>query len=225
MKKLTLILTCLLFIPQINAQTLGSCEHIKKIAKSGDILFISLPGHAFYEKVEKAMNHWATHVGMVLKNDNDELFVSESTYPFSKDTSFCKFVDRAKGKVAVSRLRGIALNSRDLLDLRVSSKKRLGVYYHLGFKLDSSKQFCSKFVWEIYKEALGIEVGKIETFQDILDTHEDPQRREEAIKFFKFWFFHWAIPGSPSIPWERRTVSPKSQYEDSDLKTIYTWEK
>ncbi len=227
MKKLITLFTIFAFNITLtaNAALPGSCAHIKKITKPGDILFISLPGHLFYEQVEKAMNHWASHVGFVLEDDNGELIVTESTYPFSKDTKFCDFVDRAKGKIAVSRLKNKKLSRRDLEELRYSSKERLGIYYHLGFKLRSSKQFCSKFVWEIFQEALGVEIGKVETFQELLDSHPDEASREQAVRFFNVWFFRWAIPFVTNIPWERETVTPKSQYEDKDLKTIWTWER
>jgi len=227
MKKIKLLLTFFFISLTINAQAAlpGSCKHIKSITKPGDILFISLPGHLFYEQVEKAMNHWASHVGFVLEDTNGDFIVTESTYPFSKDTNFCDFVERVKGKIAVSRLKNKRLSKEDLLELRVSSKERLGIYYHLGFKLRSSKQFCSKFVWEIYQEALGIEIGKVETFQELLDSHPDEASREQAVQFFNVWFFRWAIPFISNIPWERETVTPKSQYEDNDLKTIWTWEK
>ncbi|TNE95800.1 MAG: hypothetical protein EP326_14355 [Deltaproteobacteria bacterium] len=226
MKTTKLLITLFFFYVTLSAQaaTPGSCEHIKKITKPGDILFISLPGHLFYEQVEKAMNHWASHVGFVLE-ENGELIVTESTYPFSKDTKFCDFVDRAKGKIAVSRLKNRKLNDRDLEELRYSSKERLGVYYHLGFKLRSSKQFCSKFVWEVFQEALGVEIGKVETFQELLDSHPDQASRDQAVQFFNVWFFRWAIPFVSNIPWDRETVTPKSQYEDRDLKTVWTWEK
>lgn len=36
---------------------------------------------------------------------------------------------------------------------------RLNKFYHTGFKYESSRQFCSKFVFDIYKEALCIPVG------------------------------------------------------------------
>lgn len=202
----------------------GTCSHIKQIAQPGDVLFISLPGHPFYSQIEKAMDFWSGHVGIVLKNELGDLYVSESTYPFSKDTNFCDFVNKAKTKIAVRRLKNKSLSVNDLEDIKAATKTRLGYYYDLGFNLDSSKQFCSKFVYEVFDEALGIEIGKIETFQELLDSHIDTRRRDEARAFFEVWFFRWAIPGIPNIPWERRTVTPKSQYYDHDLTTVYTWE-
>jgi len=169
------------------------------------------------------MNFWSGHVGLVLSNDSGELYVSESTYPFSKDTDFCAFVNKAKQKVGVKRIAGRTLSETDLSMLKEATKSRLGYYYDLGFDYDSSKQFCSKFVYDVLLEALGIELGNIETFQEILDSHEDTQARDDARAFFELWFFRWAIPGIPNIPWERRTITPKSIYYDSKLQTIFSW--
>ncbi len=66
---------------------------------------------------------------------------------------------------------------------------RLNKFYHTGFKYESSRQFCSKFVFDIYKEALCIPVGDIETFEELL--HSNPDAK---LTFWKFWFLG-------SIPW------------------------
>lgn len=60
---------------------------------------------------------------------------------------------------------------------------RLNKFYHTGFKYESSRQFCSKFVFDIYKEALCIPVGDIETFEELL--HSNPDAK---LAFWKFWF-------------------------------------
>lgn len=60
---------------------------------------------------------------------------------------------------------------------------RLNKFYHTGFKYESSRQFCSKFVFDIYKEALCIPVGDIETFEELL--HSNPDAK---LTFWKFWF-------------------------------------
>lgn len=205
------------------AYTPGSCSHLKEIAKPGDVIFISLGNHPFYQQVERAMNHWSGHVGLILKNTQNDLYITESTYPFSKDTEFCQFVNKAKGKVAIRRLKNVSVTEDENQELINASQKRLGIYYHLGFDFDSQKQFCSKFVYEVMQEVLNVEVGSIETFQQLLDSHPNPQDREAAVSFFEAWFFRWAIPGIPNIPWERRTITPKSQYEDIDLYTVYSW--
>jgi len=45
--------------------------------------------------------------------------------------------------------------------------------YHPGFHYASSRQFCSKFVYETYWAALGVEIGTLESFQTILNSLPD----------------------------------------------------
>ncbi|WP_280631733.1 YiiX/YebB-like N1pC/P60 family cysteine hydrolase, partial [Salmonella enterica] len=86
---------------------------------------------------------------------------------------------------------------------------RLNKFYHTGFKYESSRQFCSKFVFDIYKEALCIPVGDIETFEELL--HSNPDAK---LTFWKFWFLG-------SIPWDRKTVTPASLWHHPNLDVIY----
>lgn len=85
---------------------------------------------------------------------------------------------------------------------------RLNKFYHTGFKYESSRQFCSKFVFDIYKEALCIPVGDIETFEELL--HSNPDAK---LAFWKFWFLG-------SIPWDRKTVAPASLWQHPNLELI-----
>ncbi len=85
---------------------------------------------------------------------------------------------------------------------------RLNKFYHTGFKYESSRQFCSKFVFDIYKEALCIPVGDIETFEELL--HSNPDAK---LAFWKFWFLG-------SIPWDRKTVTPASLWQHPNLELI-----
>lgn len=86
---------------------------------------------------------------------------------------------------------------------------RLRKLYHTGFKYESSRQFCSKFVFDIYKEALCIPVGEIETFGELLNSNPNAK-----LTFWKFWFLG-------SIPWERKTVTPASLWHHPGLVLIH----
>ncbi|EJA7649045.1 TPA: YiiX/YebB-like N1pC/P60 family cysteine hydrolase, partial [Escherichia coli] len=68
---------------------------------------------------------------------------------------------------------------------------------------------CSKFVFDIYKEALCIPVGEIETFGELLNSNPNAK-----LTFWKFWFLG-------SIPWERKTVTPASLWHHPGLVLIH----
>lgn len=85
----------------------------------------------------------------------------------------------------------------------------MGRLYGLGFDFDSRWMYCSKFVHRIYREALGLDLGRIQTFRELLD--ENPGAN---LNFWRFWYFG-------RIPWERRTLTPESLYQDEQLFTAF----
>ena len=64
-------------------------------------------------------------------------------------------------------------------------------------------------VFDIYKEALCIPVGEIETFGELLNSNPNAK-----LTFWKFWFLG-------SIPWERKTVTPASLWHHPGLVLIH----
>jgi hypothetical protein len=85
----------------------------------------------------------------------------------------------------------------------------MGKLYGLGFDYYSKRLYCSKFVYDVYQSALNIEVGKKETFKELIEANPEASKT-----FWRFWFFGF-------IPWKRITVTPASQYEDERLETAF----
>jgi len=85
----------------------------------------------------------------------------------------------------------------------------MNVYYNTGFDYCSSGLYCSKFVYEVYRGALGIEVGGVESFSHLLNRNP-----KANLAFWKVWFFG-------KIPWDRQTITPASQFDSAQLET--TW--
>ena len=80
--------------------------------------------------------------------------------------------------------------------------------YHFGFDFDSKRAFCSKLVYEAYLEALGVEVGTLETFQELFNKNPTA-----PANFWRIWFLG-------SIPWHQRTVTTTSQLQSHSWNTI-----
>lgn len=174
----------------------------------GDIVFVHI-GVFFFAKVAKDTGSWTNHVGIVTDISGDEPIICESTIPFSKRTKLSKFIRRSKDhRVAVKRLPQ-PLSAEQKAAIRKAAEKRLGRFYDTGFNLMSRKQFCSRFVYEVMKEALGLEVGKVQTLRVLLD--ENPHA---DMRFWRLWYFG-------RIPWERETVTPASQIHDPRLQTVF----
>lgn len=186
-----------------------NCLELEQKLKNGDLVFLGIDNF-FFKNVAKATNTWVNHVGIAFQKEG-EWVVAESRLPVSTIGDFCSYISRAgTGEVAILRLKHNWTNS-ELEDLWLAAEKRKGILYHQGFDLDSSRQFCSKYVYEIFDEVLGIQIGKVQTFKEILD-----ENTEGSLKFWNIWFFG-------DIPWDRRTITPKSQLDDSKLETVWSW--
>ncbi len=179
--------------------------------KEGDLVFVEI-GNDLFENVAKTQNHWATHVGVALRDSRGQWYVAESTIPVSKETPFCDYIKKgASTRVGVRRLKA-RLTESGVRALKVSARSKMGVPYHLGFKLYSTRQFCSKFVDQVYSEALGLRVGYEQSFRELMD--ETPYPEVEG--FWRRWFLG-------RIPWSRLTVTPGSQYLDPRFVTVFEW--
>ncbi len=176
--------------------------------ETGDIVFTCI-GTSLFRSVSDASRCWCNHVGMITGHNGEDYLVAESRVPFSTVTTLSRFIRRSAGKhYAVKRLKG-GLTEAQKHDVLLQVKPRLHKLYHTGFSYDSSRQFCSKFVFDICHEALSVRVGKIETFGELLQNNPDAR-----LTFWKCWFLG-------SIPWSRRTITPASLWRNTDLVLVY----
>ena len=175
--------------------------------QNGDIVFIATRGFLF-RKVARATGSKASHVGIAFKDPQRGWVVAESAIPRSRYSPLERFLARSDERWFVVRRLGRDLTPDEVQKLRAACDARMGQWYHTGFKFDSARMFCSKFVHEAYREALGLDIGTVETFSELL--HRNP---EEKLGFWKWWFFG-------RIPWARRTITPASQLESPLLRTV-----
>jgi hypothetical protein len=177
--------------------------------QSGDIVFISEP-YPVCRLIATTCQSWDSHVGIIFREPDGRLLVAESRVPFCSYTTLDKFLARSEaGRFAVRRLYA-GLSAEQILKLRAEADRRMGRVYHQGFDFDSPREFCSKFVYGVYRDALGIEIGKLETFRELLSGN--PQA---PVGWWRLWLFGF-------IPWKRRTVTPTSQLRSPLLKTVLT---
>src|SRR5215472_6567720 len=151
--------------------------------RAGDLIFTSIP-NPLYRRVARATGSPASHVGVVFADPAHGWIVAESTFPFAKYSALEKFVARSdSGWFTVRRLKG-GLRPAQVEALRRECDARMGMLYHLGFRYASSRQFCSKLVYDAYLAATGMRIGELESFSTLL------QRRPQTSQmFWRFWFF------------------------------------
>ncbi len=181
---------------------------VRDTLQEGDILFISINSF-LYKQVARGTGSWCSHVGFVVR-EQGEWFVMESAVPVVKRSPLRSFLSKTcEDQVAIRRLKS-GVSSDQIDRLKAEADKRLGAFYHLGFKYDSKRQFCSKFVHECFRDALGIKLGKVETLEVLLE-----QNPQASVGFWRAWYFGM-------IPWQRRTLTPASQLADDALETVFT---
>lgn len=136
-------------------------------------------------------------------------WLQKAGFPFQPSPRYLVLLNvPSNQRYAIKRLdAGLTEQQKQRIVEQVPS--RLRKLYHTGFKYESSRQFCSKFVFDIYKEALCIPVGEIETFGELLNSNPNAK-----LTFWKFWFLG-------SIPWERKTVTPASLWHHPGLVLIH----
>ncbi len=180
----------------------------KPLLEDGDIIFIRI-SNFLYRRVADTTRSWESHVGILFQNPDASWVVAESTVPLSKFTPLEKFVARSQNyRFMVKRLHG-GLNYDQKTRLQRAAESRMFKFYHLGFNYDSHRLYCSKFVYDAYMEATGLEIGRLQTFKELLSENLDA-----PLGFWRLWFFGF-------IPWDRKCVTTSSQLKDDELETIF----
>ena len=177
----------------------------------GDLVFIRV-GFRPFREVATATGSWTNHVGIVVAADGSGVQVAEATVPWSRRGSLQRFVARSEGgRVAVRRL-AQPLNDAQAQLVDAAARRREGVLYDTGFDLHSPRQFCSRFVHEVLRDATGHTVGEVQTFQQLLQ-----QQPGTDLGFWRAWYLG-------QIPWQRQTVTPASVLHSPLLQTVFDGE-
>lgn len=188
-----------------------SPEYLERLSpqwQDGDLIFIRI-SNPIFRRVAETTDSWETHVGILFSETNGTWQVAESTFPFSKFSALNHFITRSEhGRFCVRRHRG-GLTPEAKADMRLSAVLRMGIRYDLGFDYDSPRLYCSKFVHQVYREATGYEVGRLETFRQLLASNP-----RAPLGFWRVWFGGF-------IPWERCCVTTTSQLKSCDLTLVF----
>jgi len=134
------------------------------ILREGDIIFQE-SGQS--ESILRATNSNYSHVGIILKK-NEQLYVFEaaSTVGYTPVESWIN--GGVGGRYAVKRLDNAdkILTSEAIAKIHQVAASYEGKPYDIYFEWSDDKMYCSELVWKIFKNALGIEVGRQQKFKD-----------------------------------------------------------
>lgn len=175
--------------------------------KNGDIIFqTSLSSQSM--AIQLATKSEYSHVGIIYI-ENGKAFVYEAVEPV-KITPIKEWIVRGKNKkYLVKRLKSSEniLTSEVVSNMKNVGKKHLGKHYDLYFEWSDDRIYCSELVWKIYKEATGLEVGKLQKLKDFDISNEIVKK-----KLFERY--------GENIPLNEVVISPSSIFESSLLEEV-----
>lgn len=195
MKKLIVIYTGLLMFVILS----GFIVHRSNTSlKNGDIVFIVNPGGQG-KAIQLATKSKFTHVGVIFI-ENGKPYVYHAIEPVSKD-AFDDFVSMSSDKkYVIKRLKDQSLLNPIIIDKMLKeANSKIGKHYDIAFNWNDEELYCSEFVWKLYKNALGIEIGKLRPLKDFDLSHE-------AVKEIMHERY------GDKIPLEEKMISPGDMY-------------
>lgn len=175
--------------------------------KNGDIIFHTSTSNQS-KAIQLATKSKYSHMGIIYKNGND-YFVYEAIQPV-KLTPLKTWINRGKNKhYVVKRLKDAdeILTNLNVIKMKKIGEKYLGKSYDIHFEWSDHKMYCSELVWKIYKEAVGIEIGKLQELSEF-DLSNNIVKSKMKERY------------GENIPLDERVISPASMFNSDKLITI-----
>lgn len=182
----------------------SATKQVEKLAenheiKEGDLIFqTSLSGQS--RAIQLATHSQYSHCGIIHLNGND-YFVYEAVEPV-KWTALNKWIARGQNEhYVIKRLKNAdqVLTPPTLTKMEQIEEAFKGKHYDLYFEWTNDKMYCSELIWKVYKEATGLEVGKLEKLKDF-DLTSKPVKQKMKERY------------GDNIPFDETVITPVSIY-------------
>jgi len=175
--------------------------------KDGDIVFQqSLSGQS--QAIQLATHSVYTHCGILYKNDNN-YFVFEAVEPV-KLTLLTEWMGKGKGgDFKVKRLKDAdkILTGPVIKKMKQIGEQLKGRHYDPFFEWTNDRLYCSELVWKIYKDATGLEIGRLQQLSDFDLT--DPIVKQKLRERY-----------GKKIPLHETVISPASIFNSERLVSV-----
>jgi uncharacterized protein YycO len=176
--------------------------------QNGDIIFHTSQSSQSLA-IQKATKSQYSHMGIIfLKNGTP--FVFEAVGPV-KFTPLRDWVTRGEGRhYVVKRLANAQEIFAKATVNRMAEVGELfkGKSYDLYFEWSDDRMYCSELVWKIYKRALNIEIGKLQTMAEL--NLSDPLVQEKIRERF-----------GDSVPKDEKVISPAAIFASKLLFEVH----
>lgn len=181
---------------------------LKNEIQNGDIIFqTSTSGQS--KAIQIATGSKYSHMGIIYKQ-GDDFFVFEAVQPV-KLTPLNDWIKRGENEqYVIKRIKDSErlLTPETLTKMKRIGEKYTGKDYDLYFEWSDSKIYCSELVWKIYKEAVGLEIGKLESLGDFNLT--DKSVKQKLTERY-----------GDNIPKDELVISPASMFNSDLLITVF----
>lgn len=177
------------------------------IFQNGDIIFQTSTSSQS-KAIQLATHSPYSHVGIIYEQKGD-FWVYEAIEPVQL-TPLKTWIKRGKkGKYVVKRLKNAStiLTQEVLKKMKAVGEKYMGKHYDLYFEWSDDNIYCSELVWKIYKEAVGVELGKLELLENFDLTNDVVQRKLQERYQGK-------------IPLNEKVISPAAVFKSNQLITV-----
>lgn len=187
--------------------TLCGCTPGKsKQLHDGDIIFQTSQSSQS-QAIQAATHSRYSHMGILFQQDNS-WFVYEAVGPV-KSTALNDWIHRGSGEhYTVMRLNSPdTLSPSQLKKLRDEGLKFKGKPYDQYFGWSDEKIYCSELVWEMYKSAVNIELGKLSTLGSF-DLSAPVVKAKLKERY------------GNKVPLQEKTISPRDIYDCPLLRKV-----
>jgi len=173
--------------------------------QEGDIVFQSLPrASKLVRLIEGVTESPLSHCGVVVNRDG-KWFVNEAIWDVH-DTALLDWVRRGRGaRFCVFRVKPD--HRRHLPQFIAALQKYQGLRYDYDFELDDGKLYCSELVYKAFRDASGIELGRLMKLGELnWKPHADGLRE-----------YH-----GRDVPLDRVMITPRHLSEAEQLEKVYS---
>ncbi len=180
----------------------------ESLLKNGDIIF-QTSRSAQSQAIQVATRSRYSHCGLIFIQSGKP-FVFEASARI-RQTPFERFVAKGDGKkFVIKRLKNAdsVLTTGSQKKLEAEGKKFAGLPYDAFFGWGDDRIYCSELVYKIYRNALGIEIGKPARLREF--DLSNPKVRAKLNQRY-----HGRIPLDETV------ISPAAQFEDPKLIEIF----
>ncbi len=184
-------------------------EKIEKVKpfQSGDLIFQTSFSNQS-KAIQLATGSEYSHVGIIYENQG-AFFVYEAIQPV-KLTPLDEWIDRGKSdRYVVKRLKNAkeTLTPEALKKMKAIGEQYQGKNYDIYFEWSDDRMYCSELVWKIYKEALNIEIGELQSVSEFdLSSPVVKQKLKERY--------------GNAIPMDEKVISPVAMFESDLLEEV-----